>query len=60
MINKRMCRIFVYGCDDYTMIEVELSYDEYQIIQMVADLITEASEYICMPTMEIQKIEGEN
>ena len=59
MINKRKCRITVYGCDDMTSIEIELSYDEYQIIQIVADLITEASEYMCMPTMEVEKIEGE-
>lgn len=56
MINKRKCKITVYGCDDDTSIEIELSYDEYQIIQIVADLITEASEYRCMPTMEIEKI----
>lgn len=59
MINKRNCRITVYGCDDETSIEIELSYDEYQIIQIVADLITEKSSYPCMPTMEIEKIEGE-
>lgn len=56
MINKRKYKITVYGCDDDTSIEIELSYDEFQIIRIVADLITEASEYRCMPTMEIERI----
>ncbi len=60
MINKRKCKITVYGCDDMTSIEIELSYDEYQIIQIVAEMITEKSTYQCMPTMEVVKIEGEN
>lgn len=59
MINKRNCRITVIGCDDDTSIEIELSYDEYQIIQIVADLITEASKYSCMPKMKLEIIEGE-
>lgn len=56
MMNKRKCKITVHGCDDDTSIEIELSHDEFQIIQIVADLITDASEYRCMPTMEIEKI----
>lgn len=57
MINKRNCRITVYGCDDSTSIEIELSYDEFQIIQTVAEMITEKSTYQCMPTMEVEKLE---
>lgn len=50
-----MCRIMVCGCDDLTIIEMELTYDEYQIIQIVAEMITEKSTYQCMPTMEVKK-----
>ena len=57
MVNKRECIITVYGCDDMTTIQIELSHDEYQIIQIVADMITETSTYKCMPTMSIEKIE---
>ena len=59
MINKRKCIITVYGCDDMTTIEIELSYDEYQIIKIVAEMITEKSTYICMPTMEVEILEND-
>lgn len=47
--------IAVHGCDDSTFIEKELTDEEAQIIQEVANAITEASFYGCMPTMTIEE-----
>lgn len=49
--------IAVYGCDDSTIIEKELTDDELKLIQELAKEITEASEYDCMPTMEIEVVD---
>ena len=51
-------RIAVYGCDDSTIIEKELTEDELKLIQAVAKEVTEASEYDCMPTMEIEVVDS--
>jgi len=46
--------ISVLGCDDSTSIQIELSASEYELIKKVAEKITDASTYSCMPTMVIE------
>ena len=54
---KKKYIIIVEGCDDETIIEKDLTIDEFKLIQSVAKEITETSEYICMPIMEIKELE---
>lgn len=54
---KKKYRISVHGCDDSTIIERELTEDELKIIQSVAFEVTETSEYMCMPIMEVEEVE---
>ena len=54
---KKKYRILVHGCDDSTIIEKELTEDELKTIQSIASEVTESSEYVCMPTMEIKEME---
>ena len=54
---KKKYRIGVYGCDDSTIIEKELTEDELKTIQSVAREVTDTSDYGCMPTMEVEELE---
>lgn len=59
-VGKKMKKkyiISVIGCDDETIIEKDLTMSEFELIQSVAKEITEKSEYICMPIMEIKELE---
>jgi len=47
--------ILVEGCDDDTIIEKDLTLDEFKLIQSVSNEITEASQYQCMPRMYIKE-----
>ena len=49
--------IEVYGCDDSTSIREELTNKEYVLLSRIAENITNASEYGCMPTMNIRKVD---
>lgn len=53
---KKKYKISVHGCDDSTTIVKELTEKELKLIQSVADEVSEASEYQCMPTMEIKEL----
>lgn len=53
---KKKYRISVHGCDDSTVIEKELTQQEFKIIKEVAQEVTKVSHYICMPTMVIEEI----
>ena len=54
---KKKYRISVHGCDDSTIIEKELTEDELKTIQSIASEVTDSSEYVCMPTMEVKELE---
>ena len=54
---EKKYRIAVYGCDDSMIIKKELTEEELKVIQSVAKEVTEASEYDCMPTMEIEVVD---
>mgnify|MGYP001064576776 CR=1 FL=1 len=51
-------KIIVSGCDDSTEVSMELTDEEFKLIQKLAEKITATSSYGCMPTMDI-KPEGE-
>lgn len=52
---KKTYVISVDGCDDSTIIREELTLEEYELLNTIAEKITNASEYGCMPTMEIEE-----
>ena len=52
-------KITVHGCDDSTGITHILLDEEYELLKEIADKITKASTYGCMPTMEIELEEDE-
>lgn len=52
---KKMYEVSVHGCDDSTTIKQELTFEEYEFLSTIAEKITNASEYGCMPIMEIEE-----
>ena len=52
--------ISVDGCDDYTKIIKELTEEEYELLNDISIEVTNASEYGCMPTMEITEYNEED
>ena len=53
---KKMYEISVHGCDDSTTIKQELTLEEYELLKEIAEKVTNASTYGCMPTMGIEEI----
>lgn len=53
MNDVRKYKITVTGCDDETVVTMELTAQEYELIDQLADLISTRSEYSCMPVMDI-------
>jgi hypothetical protein len=49
--------IQVIGCDDSTDIKIELSIEEFRIVDRIARLITDKSTYQCEPRMAVYEIE---
>lgn len=47
--------ITVYGCDDTTVVHMDLTPKQFELIKKLCDLVTETSTYQCMPTMEIKE-----
>lgn len=47
-------QITVSGCDDLTSVQMLLSREESALITRLANLITQASSYECMPRMRIE------
>ena len=55
MSNARKYEITVTGCDDETIVYMELSAQEYELINHLADMISTRSAYSCMPVIEISE-----
>lgn len=47
--------IQVVGCDESTSVVMNLAEGEAELVRLVAEAITKASEYGCMPTMSIRQ-----
>lgn len=54
---KKIYEVSVHGCDDSTTIRQELTFEEYEFLNAIAEKITNASKYGCMPTMEIEEVQ---
>lgn len=52
---KEMCFIKLSGCDDSTLIEMQLNNVEINFLEKIAEKSKENSNYCCMPTMRIIK-----
>lgn len=48
-----LVEISVDGCDDSTIVTMEMSNDEYNFLQKLAELVNETSYYGCMPTIQL-------
>lgn len=46
--------ISVSGCDDTTRITMDVTDEQHQFLHRVAEEVTAASSYQCMPTMEVR------
>ena len=53
MSDTRKYEITVTGCDDETVVTMELTAQEHELIDHLADLISTRSTYSCMPVMDI-------
>lgn len=52
-------KVCVDGCDDSTSIEIELTDEQAETVRNVAERITEASTYGCMPKMSIDEVKAD-
>lgn len=48
--------VSVDGCDDSTTIRQELTFEEYEFLNTIAEKITNTSNYGCMPTMQVEEV----
>ena len=48
-----LVEISVDGCDDSTIVTMEMSNDEYNFLQKLAELVNKTSSYGCMPTIKL-------
>lgn len=55
MSDARKYEITVTGCDDKTVVTMELTAQEHGLIDHLADLIRNRSECSCMPVMDIEE-----
>ncbi len=50
------CKVYLHGCDDSTVFELEVTEDEMYLLKEVEILSKLTSSYGCMPIMEIENI----
>lgn len=53
MSDTRKYEVTVTGCDDQTVVTMDLTAQEHELIDHLAFLIRTRSAYSCMPVMEI-------
>ncbi len=51
-----MYEININGCDDSTVLEIELTKDEASLIEKIAKMSKAQSIYGCMPTIELLEV----
>lgn len=54
-MNKEKCFIKLIGCDDSTLIDLELTNDEIKLLEKIATKSDKISTYSCMPVMRVIK-----
>lgn len=50
-------QIKLIGCDDSTVVAMELSPEHFSVLNDLKRLVNEESYYSCMPKMEIERVE---
>ena len=58
-MEKHNYRLSIEGCDDSTNFDIELTDQEFVLMQNICAKAKETSTYGCMPTMEIKKLPPE-
>ena len=53
-----LVKIGLYGCDDSTIFEFNVSDTEYELFQRISQKSDEISNCICMPTMEVSRVDN--
>lgn len=53
-MNKKVYKICLQGCDDYTEFVMNLSEDEVDVIQRLSSLSRMYSSYCCQPILKIE------
>lgn len=56
---KKNYFITLIGCDDITRFQMELSNEELELVKKLCQKSEETSEYVCMPTMEVEEDKSE-
>ena len=51
---KKRYEILLYGCDDTTVMHMELDDDEVKTIEKLSKLSIRTSTYDCQPTLKIR------
>lgn len=57
-MDKEKCFINIAGCDDNTLIDIELTKDEIKLLELIAEKSMKISTYSCMPVLRV--ITGED
>ncbi len=50
-------RISLYGCDDATYIDTDVTAEEYDFLRKLKRLSKENSDYACQPILDIKRKE---
>jgi hypothetical protein len=49
-------KIELIGCDDTAAFEMEVNEEQFEFLTIVANRSQDASDYGCMPTMEVEHV----
>lgn len=52
---KNVYKIYIHGCDDTTKFSMELTREEFALVQRIAALSAENSDYGCQPTLTVEE-----
>lgn len=52
----KLYNIILKGCDDDTVIPIELTEEEFELIKKIGKLSQSISEYSCMPILLINEV----
>lgn len=58
-VVKGQYRLRVSGCDDETIVPLALTPDEAAFLEVIAQRITETSEYGCQPVARLEAVPSE-
>ena len=56
MEEKVSVEVAIYGCDDSTHVEMEVTFEEKATLDRLADKVRAASSYGCQPTIDVREL----